>query len=275
MPTERDIAGHYDRDGLLAAILDAVRAAGLNPDRLRPADLAAVDEFHLGGPAATEVLIADLGLAPDTRVLDIGAGLGGPARHIATRCGCTVAGIDLTPAYVAIATDLTARCGLADQVTVRQGSALDLPFEPGTFDAVTLLHVGMNIADKQHLFAGMRRMLKPGGLAGVYDIMRVGAGDIAWPMPWAAGPATSFVEPPGAYTAALAAAGFEIVSETDRRQLALDTARAARDRAERQGPSPLGLHLLTDDGTARRFASLLRLVADGILAPVQIVARAV
>lgn len=275
MPSDADISGHYARDGLLAAIDDALRKVGKDPQKLAPADLSPVDEFHLGWRPATEALAASLGLSVDMHVLDIGAGLGGPARHFAEVCGCRVTGIDLTPDYVVAANALSARCDLADRVVVRQGSALDLPFDHGSFDAATLIHVGMNIEDKARLFTEMHRVLKPGGRAGIYDVMRVGAGDPAYPTPWASGAATSFLDSPGRYTSLLAAAGFEIVSETDRRALALDIARTARKRADRYGGlPPFGLHLLMGADTPVRLGNLMQAVAGGIVAPVEIIARA-
>src|SRR3546814_3455016 len=114
-------------------------------------------------------------------LLDIGCGLGGAARHFARACGCTVTGVDLTPEYVAVAEALTRMVGQADRVAFRAGSALDLPFEAASFDAATLLHVGMNIPDKDRLCAEAARVLKPGGVFGVYDGMRVGDGALTFP----------------------------------------------------------------------------------------------
>lgn len=280
MPDDRaiadhDIAGHYARDGLEAAILDGLRAAGKDIDALAPADLSPVDEFHLGWRPATEALAAALGITADMHLLDIGAGLGGPARHFAETCGCRVTGIDLTPDYVDVANALTARCGLAGRVGFRVGSALDLPFDHDAFDAATLIHVGMNIADKAGLFAEMHRVVKPGGRVGVYDVMRTGDGALTWPTPWAARAATSFVEAPGSYTALLAAAGFEIESQADRSALALEIAQAARAQTERTGVPPLGLHLLMGAETATRLGNLMAAVRGGIVAPIEIIARAV
>ena len=125
-------------------------------------------------------------LLPGSRVLDIGSALGGPARHFAEMFGAHVTGIDLTQEYVDVANELTRRCGLAERAVFRQASALDLPFTRNSFDRASLIHVGMNIADKATLFAEVRRVLEPGALFVVYDIMKVGNGDVPYPMPWAA-----------------------------------------------------------------------------------------
>ena len=193
MGTERTVAQHYTHGALERTVLDALRAAGKDPDRLEPSDLAPVDEFHIGGRQATVDLADKLGATGGMRLLDIGSGLGGASRYFAHALGCTVAGIDLTEEYVQAAQALSVRTGLAGQVSYRQASALALPFPAGTFDGAYMLHVGMNIADRAALFARVRQALKPRGVFGVYDVMREGEGALGYPVPWAASSETSFV----------------------------------------------------------------------------------
>lgn len=274
MDAEHQVARHYGRSGIEQAFLDALRAAGRDVEHLAPGDLSGADEFHLGGPAATAELARDIGLGPDTHLLDIGCGVGGPARHVAAALGCRVTGIDLTAEFVDAAEALTRRCGLDGLVSFRQGSALATPFPDATFDAATLIHVGMNIADKATLFAEVRRVLKPGARFGVYDIMRVAEGDLPYPMPWAATPETSFVEPPETYRRLLGEAGFTVEAEHDRRDLALRLGREMRERAAARGPSPLGPHLLMGAEAPQRVANVIAAVERGVIAPVEMVARA-
>lgn len=274
MEAEQQVARHYGRSGIEQAFLDALRAAGKDPDRLSPADLSGSDEFHLGGPAATAALAADLGLGPDAHLLDIGCGVGGPARHLAVAPGCRVTGIDLTAEFVEAGEALTRRCGLAGRVSLHHGSALAMPFPDSGFDAATLLHVGMNIADKAALFAEVKRVLRPGARFGVYDVMRLAEGDLPWPMPWAAAPEASFVETPETYRRLLRQAGFVVEAEHDRGALALRLAREARERAAAQGPSPLGPHLLMGPTARERVGNVMAAVERGLIAPVAMVARA-
>jgi SAM-dependent methyltransferase len=185
-----NVTRHYGRAGILDDIRAALREAGRDPDRIAPGDLATVDEFHLGWHPATLAFAESMGIGPGMRVLDIGAGLGGPARHFA-RLGATVEGIDLTPEYVAAGRALTEASGLAHRVTLQEGDALALPFEVGAFDAATLLHVGMNIADKAALFAEAARVLRPGGRFGLYEVMRVATCPIRCPSPPDRRPASS------------------------------------------------------------------------------------
>jgi SAM-dependent methyltransferase len=274
METEHQVARHYGRSGIEQAFLDALRAVGKDIDHLQPGDLSGADEFHLGGPAATAELARDLGLGPDTHLLDVGCGVGGPARHVAAALGCRVTGIDLTAEFVEAAKGLTGRCGLSGRALFHQGSALAMPFPDGAFDAATLIHVGMNIADKAALFAEVRRVLKPGARFGVYDVMRMGEGDLPYPMPWAATPETSFVEPPETYRRLLGQAGFTIEAEHDRSDLARRLGREMRERAAAQGPSPLGPHLLMGPAAPQRVANVMAALERGLIAPTEMVARA-
>ncbi|MBS7696331.1 MULTISPECIES: methyltransferase domain-containing protein [unclassified Chelatococcus] len=274
MDTEREVANHYSRAGLESAILDALRASGADVDHLTSADLRGADEFHLGWHAATAALASDLGLTKGERVLDVGSGIGGPARYFAETYGCVVSGIDLTEDYVAVSTALTQRCGLDDRVSFTQASALALPFPSSHFDATTLIHVGMNIPDKTALFSEIRRILKQGGRFGVYDIMRLDDVELPFPMPWAQTSATSYVERPDTYRNALESAGFVITEAHDRSLLALDLARAMRDKVEKEGAPPLGLHLLMGPAGGQRMENVLGALQRGHIAPIAMIARA-
>lgn len=246
MELERAVARHYTLESLEQAILGALAAAGKDPARLTPADLAPVDEFHIGGRQATIELADQLALGPGQHFFDLGSGLGGASRYFAHKRACRVTGIDLTEEYVRTAKSLAARIGLGGQVSYRQGSALDLPFPPGTFDGAYMLHVGMNIEDKAKLFSEVRRVLRPGTVFAVYDVMREGGkGDLIFPVPWATSPETSFVESAAAYRSLLESAGFEIQGIRSRREFAIEFFRNMRAQATQGGgPPPLGLHIL-------------------------------
>jgi ubiquinone/menaquinone biosynthesis C-methylase UbiE len=274
MNTEQQVATHYAHGSLLPAILDALKQMGKDPERLTAMDLSTGDEFHLGGLPATAALAKDLGLALGMHVLDVGCGIGGPARYFAEAHTCRVTGIDLTEEFVQVAAELTRRCALADRVTFRHGSALDLPFDAGSFDAATLIHVGMNIADKARLFEEVRRVLKPGGLFGAYEVMRVGEGDLPYPMPWAQTTETSFVETPETYRRLLGAAGFKIEREQNRRALVLDLAREMREKIEKDGLPALNQHVLIGPAAKVRLGNVMAMLEKGTIAPIEMIARA-
>src|SRR5882762_10992076 len=159
MSTDAAVAGHYGRGRLEESILAAVAREGKDPEKLTAVDLSAVDEFHVGGIEATQELAKHMELRAGLRVLDVGSGIGGPARYFAAEHGCRVTGMDLTEEFVRVAGSLTKRTKLDALVEFRQGSALELPFARDTFDRAYMIHVGMNIADKAGIFREVRRVL--------------------------------------------------------------------------------------------------------------------
>lgn len=274
MPNEHQVASHYGRDGLVEAIEDALSSLGTSPAAVGIDDLAAVDEFHIGGRGATEELLRQLDLPPDARVLDVGCGIGGPARVAASRFGWQVTGIDLTQAFVEAGETLSEWVGVQNRVSLRQASALDMPFDDAAFDAAYMIHVGMNIEDKAGVFAEVARTLEPGARFAVYDVMRTGEGDLDHPVPWAPTPETSALSTPEEYKASLAAAGFEVTAERNRRQFALDFFAETRAKIEAAGgPPPFGLHILMGPATQQCIQNMVANIASDRIAPVELVGR--
>ncbi len=184
------LEAHYSARDIEARILAALRAAGLNPEqRLTPEALGALDHFHTGGFRASLDLLEQAKIRAEDRVLDIGAGLAGAARLIASSLGCRVDCIELSADYCTGAVLLNRLTGLEDRIEVHEGSALDLPFPDDSFDAVWMQNVGMNIADKQKLYAEVNRVLKPGGRFAFQEITAGETATCYFPLPWATDPA--------------------------------------------------------------------------------------
>jgi SAM-dependent methyltransferase len=204
------IAQYWGREHLAEAILAALTARGVSLDALTVDALAPVDQFHGGGKPVTGRLARLAAIRPGTRVLDVGGGFGGPARTLAVEFGCHVTGIDLTDSYVRAAKVLTARMGLDDRVTHQVGDALALPFPDGAFDLVWTQNSGMNIVDKERLYAGFHRVLRPGGRLALQEPMAGPVQPVVYPVMWARDPSTSFLRAPEAMRAVIEAAGFQV-----------------------------------------------------------------
>ena len=273
MEIEQAVAQHYAHGSLEDSILKALGAAGKDVNRLTPKDLAPVDEFHVGGRPATIAFAEQFAPQPGMRLLDIGCGLGGAARYFASEHGCRVTGIDLSAEYAAVANALAARVGLSDRVSCQQGSALGLPFANESFDGAYLFHVGMNIEDKAKLFSEVRRVLTTGGVFGIYDVMRLAAGDLHYPVPWTSSAEVSFVADAESYRSLLAAAGFEVLKERSRRDFALETFAQMKARAASGAPSPLGLHIVMGASAGQKVKNMMGDITAGLIAPTEMICR--
>lgn len=248
---------HYSARDIEARILAAVRAAGLDPDRrVSPAALGALDHFHTGGLRASRELLELARIRGSDRVLDIGAGLAGPARMLASELGCRVDCLELSADYCAGAALLNRLTGLDDRIEVLRGSALDLPFPDDSHDVVWMQNVGMNIADKERLYEEIHRVLKPGGR---YAFQEMTAGQVStsyFPLPWATDPGDSFLVTGEEIRSALDAIGFiaEHFEDTSDAHL--------RGSAAGGAPSALTLGVYVDD-LARKAANARRSLEEG------------
>jgi len=274
MPTQQDIATHYTHGNLVAAIRSGIESVGKAIDSVTVDDLAPVDEFHIGGRQASEDFLGQLDLTPEKHILDVGCGLGGTARFVASRYRCRVSGIDLTPEYVETARVVCRWVGLDDRISLHQGSALSMPFADRAFDGACMLHVGMNIEDKAKLCSEVSRVLRSSSLFGIYDVMRIGDGELTYPVPWATTAASSAVAEPGQYRRALQADGFAVIAERNRRDFALTFFEQLRAKtAAAGGPPPLGLHILMGKNTPEKVQNMIQNISTGRLAPVELIAR--
>ncbi|MGH3194513.1 MAG: class I SAM-dependent methyltransferase [Streptosporangiaceae bacterium] len=244
----------YARGDVWARIESAIRLAGGDPGRLSLDDLSPLEEFHIGGRRASIELAELAALKPNCRVLDVGAGLGGPARLLAARFGCLVTALDLTGEYCRATEMLNQATGLTGRVSVRQGSALAIPFADGEFDAVWTQHASMNIEDKPRLYAEIRRVLSDGGTFAMHDVHAGPNQPIVFPVPWADTSSVSFLATSLQTRSLVTSAGFDVVEWRDWTAEAI--AFFKRGAAVSQRPA-LGVHLYVPD-LARKSRNLVQ-----------------
>jgi len=253
------VRNHYRATGLNERLKTALAVFGPEDQRLTPQQLGALDHFHTSGLAATVELAKLAGITADMSVLDVGSGVGGPARFLAATCGCRVTGVDLSEPFVDAARYLTERTGQSGQVAFHAASALELPFDDGAFDAVFLQHVAMNISDRARLYREIRRVLKRGGRFATFDVVSKTA-ELHYPVPWARTAATSFLLTAAATREAIEQAGYRVLVWQD------DTEAAkvwiARLRASGPPPSP-NLGVVMGSDFAELFANLGRNLMEG------------
>lgn len=270
---------HYTRSRLLAEIDQALKGAGLNPASLTPADLAPVDQFHVRGRAATEELARAAGVESRDHILEIGSGIGGAARLLASAFGCRVTGLDLTASFCDVARELTRRVGLCDRVEFVCGDGARTPFAADSFDLVWLQHVTMNIPDKGALLDEIRRVLRPSiGRLAAHEIVRgdCGGGVPHFPAPWARTPETCFLASADEWRRDIESRGFRVSMWRDDSESGIQFLREARRRADSALPAGdrprLGLHVLMGAEIRPMLANLVRSLEEDRVRIIQCVA---
>lgn len=270
-----DVAAHYAGSGSLAErILGSLQRDGRDIDRLTTADLAPVDEFHIRGRKATLELAGGMKLGPASRVLDIGSGLGGPARTLAEEYGCHVTGIDLTQAFCDAAQTFSERLGLDEKTAFRQGDATEMPFADDAFDAAMTFHVAMNIAAKDRLYREARRVVKPGGILAVYDVLQGEGGEALFPVPWAREPAMSHLATTDEMTGLLADAGFAILDVQDSTEESVGWFEAVAARMAEPGVTAVSSQVLFGEDFAAMVANQVRNLTERRIRTVSFICRA-
>jgi ubiquinone/menaquinone biosynthesis C-methylase UbiE len=270
--TESSIVADYGVSGLGERLLSSLQEFGMDIDNLTQEVLAEVDHIHGGGQLNTAEHAALVKLDPEMAVLDIGCGIGGPARYFANVFGCRVSGIDLTQEYVDVAAMLTERCGLDDRVEFKCANAIDLPFDDASFDAAFCLNVTMNIENRTGFYAEVARILKPGGQFALSELGRGIGGEPYYPLPWARDPSYSFLVSPDELRAGLEAAGFQIVHWIDEAQ----RRKAAGGQVSRGTsilPAGEAMKIIRGDDYAERQANSSKNVIEDRLTNVRVVAE--
>ena len=279
MTAKPDIISHYTKGDLLARLEKALLEDGVDPLKPSLEALAPYDQFHGRGMEATvelaETLASEMKVGKDDHLLDVGSGIGGPARYFAHRFGCRVSGIDLTAEFVEVAKKLTARTGLEDRVRFQQGNALALPFEKASFAGAYSMNVSMNIADKAGLYRQIGRVLKPGGWLILSEVARGPGPAMGYPAPWAATKEASFLQTPEETRAGLEAAGFRVDRVEDKLPQSKAFGMRVRAMVERgERPPHRAVELIHGAATGQMLANMAAGAKEGRILPIEIFARA-
>lgn len=260
---QQSINDQYGKSDLCSVILKALADAGKDVDSLTVEDLSSFDQYHSGGLAATKELASLAGIHRGMQILDVGSGVGGPARILASEYGCDVTGIDLTEEFCLAAEMLTARVGLEDKVRFHCGSALDLPFDDESFDLVWMQNSSMNIPDKEKLYSEVRRVLRPGGRLATQDVLSGPVTPLHYPVPWAEAPSLSSMVTPHDFGDLLGRLGFKEVAWNDVTALGVKVQRERLAAASTAQPDPMGQGLIVNTDMSKNLANSLLNAEEG------------
>jgi sarcosine/dimethylglycine N-methyltransferase len=265
---------YYDHEGVdpLSVVLEALRETGRNAERIEIDDLAGIDEFHALGRPATMALAELAGIEAGVEVVDVGAGLGGPARFLAARFGARVTAVEPTARFRDACAELNRRVGLADAIRTLDGTATSLPVGDASMDVVWMQAVAISVADKRAMGEELRRVLRPGGRLAFFDSFARGDGDLHYPLPWADGPEASFVVPADELRSVFEAAGFEPVVWNEQEGALAEIGQ--RSFTPTVDPARVGLHRLMPD-YEQRMGNVGRNIGEGRLGLLLAVLRAV
>ena len=269
MQTTEQIKLHYGKSDIYKKIIKVLEENGKNINEISVSDLKPVDEFHIGGVEATINLLKQLDIKKNTRVLDVGCGIGGLSRFIKSKYDSNITGIDLTPEFIETATRLTKLTGM--HINFKQASALSIPEKDNSFDLATLLHVGMNIPEKLKLFNEVSRVLDFRGIFAVYDIMIVKKGKIDYPVPWASKETTSFLASKETYRSSAKSNDFVLKSERSRSKFAIEFFNKLQSTIADNGSTKLGLGLLMGKEAQIKIRNVLKAIEEGHIAPVEMI----
>jgi ubiquinone/menaquinone biosynthesis C-methylase UbiE len=269
-----EVASHYSRGTLLERLNAALASDGVDPAHPTIEALAHYDQFHGRGLEATDELASLLTVSRESHLLDVGSGIGGPARYLARRFGCRVTGIDLTAEFCEVARHLTGLLGQQERVRFEQGDATAMPFKDASFDGAYSMNVSMNIADKAGLYREIHRVLKPGGWLVLSELARGPGAPLDYPTPWAATAATSFLSTPEETRSGLAQAGFAIQDFRDTREQVLAFGARSRAMLERgEKPPHRAVQLIHGELAKAAMANTASGIKEARIVPIEVLAR--
>ena len=246
------VQSHYFVSELYNNILDKLKTIGVDLNNVKRTDLSSVDEFHVRGLEVSKELAQQI-TSSNLKVLDVGCGLGGPARMIADEKGCTVTGLDLSQEFINTAKALSKLVNLDSKTTFLKADALDLPFERNSFDIVWTQHVQMNISDKKKFYSEIFRVLKTGGKFLYYDIFKSSDNDINYPMPWASRQDLSHLINIAELEKILNSIGFNSFSKKNQTDAGLGSIKQMLSHIKEFGPPIMGLNVLMGEDTKQKI----------------------
>lgn len=268
--TNKSVEKHYTTGDLMGKITQALKSSGKDINSAAPDDLIPLEELHSRGREATIQLVERLHIDENSNVLDLGSGIGGTSRFIASRYHCKVTGLDLSEEFISTARELTRILGLDQYVTFRKGDATRMPFENREFDFVVSQHAQMNIENKKKLVSEIYRVLEPEGYYALHDIfINSESAQLDFPLPWASNSSISFLAEWDRYKSLLEQCGMKLSAEEDLSQKSLSWMTAMAEKAARHELPPASLPLVLGEDATVKLKNVMKAVSENKLRVMQ------
>jgi SAM-dependent methyltransferase len=250
-----------------------MRASGLSAETVTVEQLAPVDHIHARGFAATKELADSLPIRSGDRIIDIGCGIGGPARYLADRFGCHVEGIDITAPFVDAGNKLSEMTGMLDLVAIRQGDGQKLPYKDESFDGGYAQHVTMNVPDRDRFFAEAFRVLRPGAFFALTEHGLGASGEPYHPVPWSDDGLGAYLLPPEQTVRLLGAAGFRNIEVVETGEDYLQGYRKMMSLMDKGALPPLGVHIILGPAASEKIRNAARNIEELRTRPIRAICR--
>jgi ubiquinone/menaquinone biosynthesis C-methylase UbiE len=253
---------HYTREHIYEKILAALKQMGVEEKNVTRNDISGVDEFHIRGAEVSKELAAAAGLKSGMKILDVGCGIGGPCRMLAEEYGCHATGIDITGEFIRTARLLSKLVKLENKTEFIHGSALELPFDDESFDAVWTQHVQMNIGGKQKFYREISRVMKKDACFIYYDILSHEHREVYYPVPWANEESLSFLMTRDELKNYLAHAGLKQKETTDQTAKGITYFDTFFKKIAGEGIPKAGLGLLIGESAKEKLGNVFKNLSE-------------
>lgn len=244
MNYKETINKQYGQSDMGNKISSVLKSEGKSTIKLVRESLASIEDLHIRGRLATIELAKEVGIREDMNVLDVGCGIGGPARALAAKFGCYVTGIDLCKEFCQTAEILNNLTGLSERIKIREGNALEMPFNNESFEVIFIQHVLMNIEDKKSIFSQIYQILRPKGRLAIYTMCSGLNSPLIFPVHFANDPSISFLISPEELRQIIIISGFKDLSWVDETAKVIEEYQLRRSKPRNKIPQPINFGLI-------------------------------